>query len=368
MSTITDIEQRLASFHKKRDDTNTANLKLEAEVETEKDRKKRKILRHELVTSRTDLNKLEQKTLAEVKASLIEYLFSLEDRKIKDVLPETFHASVKQSYLILADIDRFCGRYLKLPKSWIELGFIAGVLEDLVVVMRTASQLNISTEHLIPLETIINSLRDDQERFPCLTRLFRLPRDQLGLAMDKALASQGKAKRISVYDGHYYAIQGLLGGVKFDSRVVKTLTENNCPLSGVHFTKSEIASNIWTQKETTSHRTRSNGKSILTGAICKFDRPVHALTNIEHKDGYYRIVTTDKDIADRMAHGIKDTEKRAKYESALVIDIKKVIRTLGPDMVQMNELGTLLVHDDIPHDCLLGLISTDKELAHFWQR
>ena len=69
-----------------------------------------------------------------------------------------------------------------------------------------------------------------------------------------------------------------------------------------------------------------------------------------------------------MDHGIKDTQKRSKYEAGLVIDIKKTIQTLGEGKVQMNELGTLLVHEECPHDCLLGCISTDDELDHFWQR
>lgn len=152
------------------------------------------------------------------------------------------------------------------------------------MVMRTASQLGISTEHLIPLEKIVESLHDDQERFPCLSRLLRQP----GAQIDTALSYQGKVKRISVYTDeagkkYYYAIKGLLGGVKFDSRVVKTLTKETAPPYAVHFSKGSMAADIWNQKETTSHWVRAKGLPILTGAICKFDLPIHALTNIEHR-------------------------------------------------------------------------------------
>jgi hypothetical protein len=32
----------------------------------------------------------------------------------------------------------------------------------------------------------------------------------------------------------------------------------------------------------------------------------------------------------------------------------------------MNEIGTLLVHDDIPNSCIINLISTDDEIEYFW--
>jgi hypothetical protein len=264
-----------------------------------------------------------------------------------------------------------------LPKSWLLLGFLAGVLEELVVIMRTASQMGISPNHLITLDELVKGLKisyaDDpinECRFLFMTKLLSQSTERITTLLKSAIDSQGKARRISMYTDpngtiYYYSIQGLLGHVKFDPRVVKDLTMENTPPYAVHFTKKEVAVKIWNQEETTGKRNRDEPLTI--GAICRFDRPIHALTNIEYIDGHYRIVTVDKDIKDRMTHGIKDTNVRPKYESGLVIDLKRFVADHpDPGNIQINEIGTLLVQIDIPHEYLLACLDTDEDLVHFW--
>lgn len=67
-----------------------------------------------------------------------------------------------------------------------------------------------------------------------------------------------------------------------------------------------------------------------------------------------------------MTHGIKETNQRPKYESGLVIDVEKLIETLPSGMVQMNEIGTLLVHQDIPNSCIISLIDKNDDVENFW--
>ncbi len=72
-------------------------------------------------------------------------------------------------------------------------------------------------------------------------------------------------------------------------------------------------------------------------------------------------------IRDRMVHGINDTVSRTKYQAGLVIDLVKLTSTLPRGSVQINELGTLLVHDDIPSDCIIELLHTPTQLNVFWR-
>jgi hypothetical protein len=325
----------------------------------------------------TQLNEYNILIDLEITNIIVLYLFNLESFKSNGLLPLYMYDDIKKLYNILAESGRFNARYIKLPKSWILLGSFAGILEDLVVVMRTASQLKISSNHLITLNNLISGfskfITDDTNlRFVFLSNLLQKPIDIVENVLNNAISSQGIAKRISSYtdsDGtiYYYAIQGLIGGVLFDSRVVKTLTlDKPFPPYAVHFTKKNIALSIWQKNPTTSTKKRSNGLEIIIGAINKFDRPIHALTNIEFDGSNYHIVSTDKDIKDRMTHGIKDTIVRPKYEAGLVINVTKLISIMPYGYVQINEIGTLLVHDDIIHDCLLDCIINDTDIEKFW--
>ncbi|QKF94473.1 hypothetical protein QKU48_gp1015 [Fadolivirus algeromassiliense] len=378
MTTLVEIVDLLSAFTNKQNEDTVRIAGFEKQLNESTDRQASRNLRGVVTVARTELNKYILDTQNDISNRIINFLFGLEQFKDHGLLPINYHDDIKWCYVTLSDLGRLTARYVKLPKSWIPLGYLAGVLEDLVVIMRTAKQLSISPNHLITLDELVNGFdaytktETEGPRFPFLTKLFTLSRDRIIILLKSAIDAQGKARRIAIYndldDGqtYYYAIQGLLGGVKFDSRVVQTLTPDSTPPFAVHFTNKEVALNIWNQTETTAKRNRPSGIPLVVGAICKFDRPIHALTNIEFVDGYYRIVTIDKDIKDRMTHGIKDVNVRPKYESGLVIDLKKLVANMEHGKVQMNELGTLLVHDDIPHEYLLACLHTDEDLNHFW--
>jgi hypothetical protein len=151
--------------------------------------------------------------------------------------------------------------------------------------------------------------------------------------------------------------------MEYDPRVVKTLDCINCPKYAVHFTKSDIAKKIWNNERTSSVK---GERELPVGTICRFQRSIHALTNIDFNGMFYHIISSDKDIRSRMTHGIKETNQRPKYESGLVIDVQKLIEILPSGMVQMNEIGTLLVHQDIPNSCIIHLIYTDDDVENFW--
>lgn len=322
----------------------------------------------------TDLNKYIINHQQSLGNKIIDLLFELEKEKIDGNLPISYYKDILYLYNILSSkCSRNHARYVKMPKDWILLGFMSGFLEDLVVVMRTLTQTSISKTQLVTLTDLVNNyeiyyISTNSDRFPFITKLFK---ENIQIIRDyivKAINSQSKSKRIGLYtdvdnNEYYYSIQGLLGNMKYDLRVVKTINSDNYPKYAVHFTKSEIAKKIWNNEKTNSINTE---RELPIGMICKFKRSIHALTNINFNGTYYHIISYDKDIRNRMTHGIKETNYRQKYESGLVIDVEKLIHILPLGMIQMNEIGTLLVHQDIPHSCIINIIDTENDVENFW--
>lgn len=359
---ISDVEKQIADLQKELDDTSNRDTI--------------KALKTILIRTSSSLNTYTNDFQTKLGNDIINSLFDLEKLKIDGKLDEIYYKDILYLYDILSSrCLRNHARYVKMPKDWILLGFMSGFLEDLVVVMRTLTQTNISKEQMVTLPVLITNYRkyitsDNSSRFPFITKLFEQEEELVREYIINSIKSQGKSKRISMYCGedkieYYYAIQGLLGNMKYDSRVVKSLHSSNCPIFAVHFTKSDIANKIWNKEKTTSVK---GERELPVGTICKFQRSIHALTNIEYNLNrkMFHIISSDKDIRNRMTHGIKQTNIRPKYESGLVIDLRKLVEILPYGTVQMNEIGTLLVHDDIPNSCIINLISTDDEIEYFW--
>lgn len=324
-------------------------------------------------------------------------LMDLEKYKVNGFLPDEYALEVKKLFLLLYDYGgRLNSRYVKMPADWPYIGIHAGILEDLIVVLRTPSQIGLGNKHLYSIDELIEGFKKflDNEllegktfpRFMFLTsvitpNLFKhyaillyndLYNDNKSIEniLNACISSQNNSQRIGIYKDanttYYYAIQGVVGNIELDSRVTKVLTVDNAPNYAVHFTKNKIAQAIWNKDETKITKL-TDRKETTPGSICKFERPIHALTNILLEDGSYKIFNVDKDIRNRMAHGIKDDVERPKYQAGLVIDVKKLVSLLAPGTVLTNELGTLLVYDDIPHECLLHCIISDDDIETFWK-
>ncbi|MBA42651.1 MAG: hypothetical protein CMF62_01405 [Magnetococcales bacterium] len=269
-------------------------------------------------------------------------------------------------FLLLTELSRFTSRYKKIPKEWINIGFVGGVLEDLVVILRVSVQLNISKTHLVSNSELVAGLKKiEPERFPFVNKVVKMiDEDKLIDFIKECIILQGDSKRIGTYDKYIYAIQGIYGNVEFDERVVTYLNDvKSAPRYGVHFTKCEIAQNIWDKIETKN--SRSKGRIIPVGEIVRFDRVIHGLTCVEYDGKNFMIDDLMAKIRDRMVHGIGVME-RPKYESGLVIDIHKLIKTLPKDSIMMNEIGTLLVKENIPRNCIIELLK-DEKLDIFWR-
>jgi len=323
-------------------------------------------------------------------------------------LHHNFDPTVKELYLLLSRQGRLNVRYVKLPKCWLSIGLFAGILEDLIVILRTPEQIGLGSSHLFTIKNIIEGIElfniaeiaeGNPVRFLFITKLFEKSFEEISLTLERCVQSQGASRRIGIFKEpkvvteenkenddtfttesvvtdtvythkfvptrlYLYAIQGLYGNIVLDPRVTKTLTVDNTPPFGVHFTKEIIAMSIWGNKP--------NGKVVggrvpPPGTICKFDRPIHGLTCVEYNERSFQIAASHTCIRDRMVHGINDAVSRPKYQAGLVINLKRLCEVLPCGAVKMNELGTLLVYEDIPFECLVECLHTNDDLDTFWR-
>jgi len=336
-----------------------------------------KNLRKLIISECTSLNFNSTETYNNIAVDMCAWMFSLESMKINGQLPKKLHNMVLTGFLTLID----CGitRYRKLPSEWIELGATGGLLEDLVVIMRIPGKthgIGIGDKHIYSIEEVITGYRkylensNDPLRFIFLLHLFNNNNDEMIKSLIfQAIKHQGESKRLSirknnssVNDNTYeiYTLQGLYGAV-YDKSVTIVLSDtDDKPSIGIHFTRTDIAQNIWNQKATRG--------DIPVGHIMRFEkgRDIHALSCVYYDGEYYRINANKTSIRNRMTHGIT-TMNRPKYQSGLVLDINKMVKILPKGAVMLNEIGTLLVSVPIPHSCILACLDTELMLNKFWQ-
>jgi hypothetical protein len=333
-----------------------------------------KVFKGFALDNKTQYNKL----TTESESSYIKYYLYLIKMSINTIpiTNITYCDYMKSLYVRLSGISRITSRYFKLPVDWMSIGYYAGLLEDMVVVMRTIVQLKISDTHMILLSNFIKNYRKffsenlpNASRFIFMLDLFSSNDDQYIMDMlIHAISLQGYSQRIGIYDdstGKFiYAIQGIFS-CSYDPRVVKYLTPDNTIPYAIHFTKREIANAIWNKSTTISTKTNSE---IPTGEICRFNRVIHAITDIINTSNGFMIGNSLKNLKSRMSHGIRPSDDgRMKYESGLVIDVKRLVSILPEKSVMINQIGTLLVDRNIPHECLIDCIDTDEKLDFFWQ-
>jgi hypothetical protein len=374
-SFITNISRRIDAIEIEKNEVNSFFVLNNIKLKSMKVRDEIKELKTEIKKITTDMNIREIITYDEIAKDIINFLLSFEENKIDGLIDIQFYDDIITIYNILAlKCNRSYARYIKIPKSWILRGLKAGVLEDLVVVMRTLVQLKISLSQCVTLEILISKFTEyihsttDFIRFPFLTKLFTLDYHYIRTYLISAIHSQGDAKRVNViiFDGieHFYAIQGLFK-MSYDQRIVTILSSSTqIPPFAIHFTKIEIAEKIWKCLPTTSSK---ETREIPPGCICKFLRSIHALTNINYNNVLkkYYIITIDKKIRERMTHGISKEPIRQKYEAGLVINLPQLVNDF-PNMCSINELGTLLVDTDIPHKYIVHCIIDKDEVEYFW--
>jgi hypothetical protein len=247
---------------------------------------------------------------------IFDRILELDNQKNNGILPDGCVDEIKQLYLLLARQGRLNVRYLKLPKCWLNIGLYGGILEELIVILRTPSQTGIGNTHMHTISNIIlgfqRFLKQENDegkpiRFLFLSKLITKHGDKITHILEDCVKYQGDSRRIGMYEDasttYLYAIQGLYGGIILDPRVVTVLSPNlykmsNPPKYAIHFTKTQIALSIW-NKEQTKAKTPTQ-RELPAGCICKFERAIHALTCVENNNGKFQIFASHSGIRDRM--------------------------------------------------------------------
>jgi hypothetical protein len=333
-----------------------------------------KTLRGSIVKLRTDLNNDKVTFQINCRTMIMNALKSYEEFKVDGILPEKYWEDIKKLFLLLLDVkDRYSSRYCKTPFDWMCLGIDAGLLEDMVVVMRLTYMVGLPTKHLISFNELINFFSDEKtvenykHRFLFLVDFIKNNSSEyISNHFKNLIKRQNDSIRIGIYTDkdnidYYYSLQGLFG-VPYDPLVTTILDKDNCPLYAIHFTAKPIANAIWNNKIT--------DKKFPVGCICKADtsnaRDIHGITQIfKNSDGKFEMNDNYKFIRFRMVHGLDDNITRFKYQTGLIIDLKLLVNTLPPNSVIINELTTMLCSKNIPRNCIIDILN-ETNINTFW--
>lgn len=329
-------------------------------------------------------------------------------------------SEIKEIYLILA---KYCGeslsRYFKLPLGWLALGSGGGILEDLIVVLRTPKNVfphlfcgeEIKNSPIFEIEELFNELNkvfQDQklcDRFPFLHYFCTLncEVDSFISNLLRLLNLQNANKRI----GHFiedqkiflYTIQGLFG-MKYSPRSVKILDyslqlarvdEREFPLYAVHFTSRDIATKIWNCEPTISP---IKNEILPVGEIIRFrnKRAIHCIGDVEKIEDHFYIGEKSRDISKRMTDNISG-DRRVKYTAGLIIDLRSLFfyysshplsleseGEFSPSLslsrvreseversIFQNEIGTILIERNVPRECIVASLLSEEEVNSFWR-
>src|SRR5574343_650997 len=101
----------------------------------------------DLLKAQTEYNEDYRAFEKEVSRMVYDRLSELEALKDADGRLAGYDEAVRQLYLLLHEYGgRFNSRYVKMPGEWLSLGMMAGLLEDMIVVLRTPVQIGLGNK------------------------------------------------------------------------------------------------------------------------------------------------------------------------------------------------------------------------------
>ena len=104
------------------------------------------------INTQTEINEMTRKKEEHVSDLVYERLVELEQYKEDGVLNENFTHEVHGLFLFMCEHGgRLNSRYVKMPKEWTKIGLFAGILEDLIVILRTPAQIGLGEKHIYTL-------------------------------------------------------------------------------------------------------------------------------------------------------------------------------------------------------------------------
>lgn len=207
-SEIENIKNDIRAYEEKLDEARILN---ESKLTRNNDTKRSvKTLRTKIIESQNVVNERIRAQEVVVADKVFDRILQLDLKKENGYLPDECVEEMKLLYLLLARQGRLNVRYLKLPKCWLKIGMYGGILEELIVILRTPSQTGIGDTHMHTISSIVGGFnkflqQENDEgkptRFLFLTKLVTKYSD---LVVTNILCDcvkyQGESKRIGIYD------------------------------------------------------------------------------------------------------------------------------------------------------------------------
>jgi hypothetical protein len=348
-----------------------------------------------------DKSRLKNEQL-KLKRDLSNYLISMENRisymvctclqnmekeKIDCVLDQDKLMEVGNIYIMLSRWGKFNSLYQKIPHQLLCTGINAGILEDLLYVLRKPKVIGLKMKHIHSEKELVDTLNiyftktlntNTSIRLSFLNYLFKTQTyDGIISTLNKAIHSQYFVRRIGIKqikgtnEMMYYTYNGLYYRIPYDIRVVRDIDvdyfmKHDSIKYAIHFMKKRIAIDIWNEEETVLRKSL-NRKSHL-GSVCVIEQSILA-TPVELLSHDYVIHHSCKNMKKSLNYGLNDSSK-SNYSGGLIIDLEKLWHEYNEhseyvSAIQMNELGLILIHYDIPSSCIVKCVY-GEELNKLW--
>lgn len=345
-----------------------------------------------------DKNRLKHEQL-KLKRDLSSYLISMENRisymvctclqnmeteKVDGVLDQDTLMEVGDIYIMLSRWGKFNSLYQKIPHQLLCTGINAGILEDLLYVLRKPKAIGLKMKHIHSEKELVDTLNiyftktintNTSTRLSFLNYLFKTQTyDGIIATLNKAIHSQYFVRRIGIKqikgtnEMMYYAYNGLYYRIPYDIRVVRDIDVDHFmkqdPVKyAVHFMKKRVAIDIWNEEETILRKSLKR-KSQL-GSVCVIEQSILATPVELLSYDNYIIHDSCKNMKKSLNYGLNDISK-SNYSGGLIIDLEKLWHEYRKhseyvSAIQMNELGLILIHYDIPSSCIVKCVYDDND-------
>ena len=350
-----------------------------------------------------DKNRLRNEQL-KLKRDLRNYLISMENRisymvctclqnmekeKVDGVLDQDKLMEVGNIYIMLSRWGKFNSLYQKIPHQLLCTGINAGILEDLLYVLRKPKSIELKMKHIHSEKELVDTLNiyftkslntHAPIRLSFLNYLFKTHTyEGIIEALNKAILSQYFVKRIGIKqikgtnEMMYYAYNGLYYRIPYDIRVVCDIDADHFMKKdaikyAVHFMKKRSAVDIWNEDETILRKSL-NRKSQL-GSVCVIEQSILATPVELLSYDNYVIHSSCKDMRKSLNYGLNNSSK-SNYSGGLIIDLEKLWHEYREhneyvSAIQMNELGLILIHYDVPSSCVIKCVYEDDDINKLW--
>ena len=312
-------------------------------------------------------------------------LQNMEKLKINGVIGQEHLERVGNVYMLISRWGKFNLMYKRIPPQSLCTGIYAGILEDLLYVLRHPTNIGLKAKHIQAESEIVDMLnvfftKDKESNHPIrlsfLNYLFKTQTYNENLQMiNSAVNSQFLVNKIGlkqIKDTNeivYFAHSGLYDRIPYDARLVTTI--NNKYLSddqsikyAIHFMRKEFASMVWNTEETLVMKSLHRKSSL--GSICVVEKSIIA-TPMSKIDKNFKIHTTCKKMKKKINHGL-DQKSTVNYTGGLIIDLKELCDEFSsqyPNGIQLNGSGLILIHYDVPESCIVGYLE-GEELEKIW--